>query len=98
MSLLLEGPAKLCLCGVKVAAAGNGWQQGEGKGEEGGGMGFLHRHEIVLQVFPGKVLRESKLQGFASHNQLHRLHLVGQLSRSPKKRSDSHSKCAKLLF
>lgn len=80
LSLLLEGPAKLCLWGLKVAAAGKGQQRGEGKGRQGVGLGFLHKYNILLQAFPEKVLRDSEPQDFASHNQLHLLHLGAQLN------------------
>lgn len=82
---LLEGPAKLHLWGVKVAAAGKGQQQRDRKKEEGGILSFLHSHKTVHQAFPGNVLREFKMQGFASQNQLHLMHMGAQLSWSPRK-------------
>lgn len=82
---LLEKPAKLHLWGLKVAAAGTGQWHRDRKREEGGFLSFVHSHKTVHEAFPGNALREFKMQGFASQNQLHLMHVGAQLSWSPGK-------------
>lgn len=96
LSLLLEGPAKLCLWGAEIAAAGKGQYLGEERKKRQEAWAF----SVDMRLYSSLSLEKTsgKLQGFASHDQLHLLHLGAQLSWSSQQSSDSHPKHANCFF